>query len=236
MTACDGQSASTAHSYAWDADSTLTSATDPDERVTQYGYDAAGRQTTQTAPTGGASSRAYDEGGRVTSATDPLGQITRYAYDERGDITGIDKAGTTVGYGSGALEITTAERVDRLNRRRPFQYCDGLTPVEAEASPHGDFSEFLQTGFGAAEASGVVAGVEYPGSAGKHRPGIGGRIKQIGSQVPGVAIVARLTLPVAIVATVVDHVSHQASTPAQMYTNGCYGQCCTFSPYYGIPA
>ena len=30
------------------------------------------------------------------------------------------------------LEIATAEWIDWLNRRRPFEYCDDLTPVEAE--------------------------------------------------------------------------------------------------------
>ena len=30
------------------------------------------------------------------------------------------------------LEIATAEWVDWFNRRRPFEYCDDLTPVEAE--------------------------------------------------------------------------------------------------------
>ena len=30
------------------------------------------------------------------------------------------------------LEIATAECVDWFNRRRPFEYCDDLTPVEAE--------------------------------------------------------------------------------------------------------
>ena len=30
------------------------------------------------------------------------------------------------------LEIATAEWVDWFNHRRPFEYCDDLTPVEAE--------------------------------------------------------------------------------------------------------
>ncbi len=30
------------------------------------------------------------------------------------------------------LEIATAEWVDWFNRHRPFEYCDDLTPVEAE--------------------------------------------------------------------------------------------------------
>ncbi len=30
------------------------------------------------------------------------------------------------------IEIDTAEYVDWFNRRRPFEYCDDLTPVEAE--------------------------------------------------------------------------------------------------------
>ena len=30
------------------------------------------------------------------------------------------------------LEIATAEWVDCFNHRRPFEYCDDLTPVEAE--------------------------------------------------------------------------------------------------------
>ncbi len=30
------------------------------------------------------------------------------------------------------LEIATAEWVDWFNDRRPFEYCDDLTPVEAE--------------------------------------------------------------------------------------------------------
>ncbi|MCU1438927.1 MAG: hypothetical protein JWP66_2014, partial [Naasia sp.] len=30
------------------------------------------------------------------------------------------------------LELATAEWVDWFNRRRPFEYCDDLTPVEAE--------------------------------------------------------------------------------------------------------
>jgi putative transposase len=32
------------------------------------------------------------------------------------------------------LEIATAEWVDWFNHRRPFEYCDDLTPVEAEAA------------------------------------------------------------------------------------------------------
>lgn len=32
------------------------------------------------------------------------------------------------------LEIATAEWVDWFNRRRPFEYCDDLTPVEAETA------------------------------------------------------------------------------------------------------
>jgi putative transposase len=32
------------------------------------------------------------------------------------------------------LEIATAEWVDWYNRRRPFEYCDDITPVEAEAA------------------------------------------------------------------------------------------------------
>ena len=32
------------------------------------------------------------------------------------------------------LEIATAEWIDWFNRRRPFEYCDDLTPVEAEAA------------------------------------------------------------------------------------------------------
>jgi len=30
------------------------------------------------------------------------------------------------------LEVATAEWVDWFNHRRPFEYCDDLTPVEAE--------------------------------------------------------------------------------------------------------
>ena len=32
------------------------------------------------------------------------------------------------------LEIATAEWVDWFNHRRPFEYCDDLTPVEAETA------------------------------------------------------------------------------------------------------
>ena len=32
------------------------------------------------------------------------------------------------------LEIATAEWVDWYNHRRPFEYCDDLTPVEAETA------------------------------------------------------------------------------------------------------
>ncbi len=32
------------------------------------------------------------------------------------------------------LEIATAEWVDWFNRRRPFEYCGDLTPVEAETA------------------------------------------------------------------------------------------------------
>ena len=34
------------------------------------------------------------------------------------------------------LEIATAEWVDWFNHRRPFEYCDDLTPVEAEHAHH----------------------------------------------------------------------------------------------------
>jgi len=32
------------------------------------------------------------------------------------------------------VEIATAEWVDWYNHRRPFEYCDDLTPVEAETA------------------------------------------------------------------------------------------------------
>ena len=32
------------------------------------------------------------------------------------------------------LEIATAEWVDWFNHRRPFGYCEDLTPVEAQAA------------------------------------------------------------------------------------------------------
>ncbi len=34
------------------------------------------------------------------------------------------------------LEIATAEWVDWFNHRRPFEYCDDLTPVQAEQAHH----------------------------------------------------------------------------------------------------
>ncbi|TQL68707.1 hypothetical protein FB381_2603 [Nocardioides albertanoniae] len=35
------------------------------------------------------------------------------------------------------LEIATAEWIDWFNRRRQYEYCDDLTPVEAEAAHYG---------------------------------------------------------------------------------------------------
>ena len=35
------------------------------------------------------------------------------------------------------VEIAVADYVDWFNHRRPFEYCDDLTPVEAERAHYG---------------------------------------------------------------------------------------------------
>jgi putative transposase len=47
------------------------------------------------------------------------------------------------------LEIATAEWVDWFNHHRPYQYCDDLTPVQAETTHHDHHGSQHQTHHGA---------------------------------------------------------------------------------------
>ncbi len=65
----------------WDANSRLTSQTDPNGNVTSYAYDSLDRLTQTIAADGTAHSATYDVHGNVVSSTDANGTVTTYNYD-----------------------------------------------------------------------------------------------------------------------------------------------------------
>lgn len=58
------------------------------------------------------------------------------------------------------LEIATAEWVDWFNRRQPQEYCDDLTPVEAEAVHYGHHQTPATVGDSQWRVSGLAGAVQ----------------------------------------------------------------------------
>ncbi|HEX6290918.1 MAG TPA: SMP-30/gluconolactonase/LRE family protein [Herpetosiphonaceae bacterium] len=95
--------------YAYDANSRVTSVTDPRGTVTRYAYDAFDRQT---------------------SVTDPLGTLTTYGYDLNDQLTGVIQAANVpsealaVAYSYDAVGRLLTERVDPdgQNLRTEYRY------------------------------------------------------------------------------------------------------------------
>lgn len=61
--------------------------------------------------------------------------------------------------GLDALKIATAEWVDWFNRRRPDEYCDDLTPVEAEQAHHAHHQSPADAGVSNTNVSGLAGAV-----------------------------------------------------------------------------
>jgi hypothetical protein len=64
------------------------------------------------------------------------------------------------------LEIATAEWVDWFNRRRPFEYCDDLTPVEAEQAHYAHHQSPTTVGVSNWKVSGLAGAVQTPRGGG----------------------------------------------------------------------
>jgi RHS repeat-associated protein len=74
----DGPTGAT--SYAYDANSRLTSMTEPAGRNTTFGYDDNGNMLSKSDPSG-TTSLEYNGADRLTAVTSPTGAVTQYSYD-----------------------------------------------------------------------------------------------------------------------------------------------------------
>src|SRR5436305_1931429 len=74
------------------------------------------------------SAQQHDRTTSVITVTEPQVAAVAVAVSVRSEVV-LDHD-----HGSAAAEEPTAEWVDWYNHRRPFEYCDDLTPVEAEAA------------------------------------------------------------------------------------------------------
>ena len=88
--------------YAYDADSRLTTLTAPGSQTYGFGYDAAGRLSSETRPDGVADTLAYDAAGDLTGRTSRLGATVvaqaNYTYDAGGLRASLTDLGGTHSY------------------------------------------------------------------------------------------------------------------------------------------
>jgi RHS repeat-associated protein len=76
-------------SYAYNANSQMTTMTDPRGQVWTYTYDGLGNRASSTNPLGHASANTFDGAGRMLTETAPNSLVTSYQYDPRGRVTRI---------------------------------------------------------------------------------------------------------------------------------------------------
>jgi RHS repeat-associated protein len=118
--------------WAYDADSEVTSETDPDGNSTSIDYDADGNQTEETDGLGNVTKTAYDADDRVTSSTQGYGTGSAsemsYAYDITPGDCPTDPTGTTycTQTTNGLSETTTSyyNSLDQLIEQDPPNTTD----------------------------------------------------------------------------------------------------------------
>ncbi len=143
--------------YVYDADSQLTSVSDPLSRVTSYEYDHLGRlkRVIQPDPDGAgplaapSSTYAHNVAGNLTGVTDPLGKTTNYEYDHlhrktKDLLPDPDGAGplgrpTTTYHHDAASNLT--QLTDPVNNDTVWAY-DGLNRVLTETNELGHARTF----------------------------------------------------------------------------------------------
>jgi RHS repeat-associated protein len=100
--------------FTFDSTGSLIAEEDLNGYVTQLAYDAQSRLTTVTDPAGRTLRFGYT-GSQVTSVTDPAGRVVRYEYNAAGDLTDV----IDVGGGNTHFTYDTAHRM--LTMRMPNQ-------------------------------------------------------------------------------------------------------------------
>lgn len=122
--AVGGSHASGTTTWSYDADSEVTSVTDPLGNTSSYAYDANGNQTQATDSLGNVTATTYDADGRKTSVTSGYGTASaatsNYAYDIAAGsgactaaVTGATYCSTT----TGPLGALTVDYFDAQNRK-----------------------------------------------------------------------------------------------------------------------
>ncbi len=163
--------------FAYDALSRLTSATNPESGTVSYTYDGAGNVLTETDGRGGTATHTYDALNRITKTTYSGGGTgfnatpdVTYAYDagattnckNKGRLTSVRTSVSTTGYGCydalGRVKASTQTTTGDAARAFAYTYnADGT--LETQTYP-----------------SGLVVAYEYDAA---------GRLKTVGKNTPG---------------------------------------------------
>jgi len=115
---------------------TRTTASGPQNLVTNYEYDKLNRAVRTIFPDGTSTSTTYDVFGKEATTTNSLGRVTRHAYDDAGRLTQTtfpDGTSEMFSYDAEGREISKTDRgnrvtsyeYDKLGRRTKITYPDG---------------------------------------------------------------------------------------------------------------
>jgi RHS repeat-associated protein len=137
----------------WDAESRLTSQTDPTGAVVSATFDAAGRPLTSTDAQGNVTTTAYNAPGDVIKVTSATGSAATFTYDAMGRLLTRTQRGGTTRYEYDRLGQRTV-MTDPLGRATSRTF-DAAGRVRTSTSPDGT------TVTNAYDASGLQTAIEY---------------------------------------------------------------------------